>query len=284
MPERSVNTEAAPLPEAPAPAGSPPTCPHQSRTRVAWILAGAGTLCVLAFLGTALLAYFKTVDTVAGALEHIDGLAAQFGTQKITETFRLHHLEATSTNGAILEVATADSLETFSRSTSLSFWSERISLGTTVSEIQVPVVYRYHLRLDDDWTLSSEGDHCIVRAPGVRPSLPVAIDTSRMRKKTRSGWARFDKDQNLAELERSLTPKLSERAAQSLSQREIREECRESVGHFVRDWLLREGHWEPGRFTRITILFPGEKMPTSTPGSEDTGGGTLHYLREKAGI
>src|SRR5206468_3386857 len=78
-----------------------------------------------------------------------------------------------------------------------------VYLGTTVSEIRVPATFRYHLRLSDPWRLATHGNVCIVRCPAIRPSLPPATDTTQMQKRSESGWAQFNQNENLAELERS---------------------------------------------------------------------------------
>jgi hypothetical protein len=90
------------------------------------------------------------------------------------------------------------------------------------------------------------------------PTLPVAIDTGRIQKKTRSGWARFDKVENLDALEKSITARLAERAASQANLNDVREECRRSVARFVRNWLLREDHWREDRFSDIVFVFPDE--------------------------
>ncbi|MEM8955334.1 MAG: hypothetical protein AAGD22_14365 [Verrucomicrobiota bacterium] len=227
-----------------------------------WILL---TLLVslVAVLVAGVFVYVKTIDTVGAAVED---LTSGFSKEQITETFLLNHIESTSTNGAILEVAIANASESFTRASSpVTYWEKEIPLGTTVSEVTVPATYRFHIDLHAPWHLSVNEDSCVVRAPPLRPSLPVAIDTSKMEKKTRSGWARFDKEENLEKLEGSLTEKLSQRAASYTERSDIREDARRSVALFVRNWLLRENQWGPGRFTDITVYFPDESPPDQNP-------------------
>ncbi|MFA6546575.1 MAG: hypothetical protein WCS99_19320, partial [Limisphaerales bacterium] len=100
---------------------------------------------------------------------------------------------------------------------------------------------------------------CIVRAPAIRPSLPPAIHTDQMRKRSEAGWARFDAGEQMAELERSLTPRLTRHAADPRRLALVREECRKTVAEFVRDWLLREDHWRKDRFDSIKVVFADEQ-------------------------
>jgi hypothetical protein len=234
-----------------------PQAPPSSRHRPPWLLI-ATTLCFVTTLAAGLIVYLKTIDKVDAAVGH---LVNAFAKEEITETFLLSQIQSASTNGALLEVATADAVELFTRTSALKYWDRELPLGTTVSEITVPATYRFHINLNDPWNLSVDESTCIVQAPAFQPSLPVAIDTAGMQKKTRSGWARFDKDENLEKLERGLTEQLSQRASSNGSRMAVREDSRHSVALFVRNWLLREQQWGSGRFTKIVVYFPDESPP-----------------------
>ncbi|MEM7145752.1 MAG: hypothetical protein AAF591_11505 [Verrucomicrobiota bacterium] len=217
-------------------------------------------ICLLAGLATGTVVYLRTLDKVSAAVQDITN---GFATEEITETFILNQIESTSTDGAVLEVATADATESFSRSSApIKYWDTELPLGTTVSDITVPATYRFHINLHDSWNLSVEDNNtCIVHAPALRPSLPVAIDTAGMEKKTRSGWARFDKNENLEKLEDSLTEKLAQRAGSYTERSDVREDARRSVALFVRNWLLHENQWGPDNFNNIFVYFPDESPP-----------------------
>ena len=122
----------------------------------------------------------------------------------------------------------------------------------------MPVTFRYHIRLNDPWRLASRSNVCLVLAPTIRPSLPRAVHLDRIERRAESGWARFDKAENLAELERALTTRLNERAVDSVHSQAVREVCRRSVGEFVKNWLMREDYWRTDRFSVITVVFPDE--------------------------
>lgn len=162
------------------------------------------------------------------------------------------------TRGGMLEVATVRALERITRRDSKDFWG--LDLGTTVSQIQAPVVYRYQIAMAREWPLSIRDGVCIVRAADIQAALPVAFDTSLMEKYTRSGWARFNKMENMELLERSITPALAARA-QSASYRDLaRVEARKAVAEFVTIWLLKEQGWSRGPTHKVIVLFPGEKL------------------------
>ncbi len=184
-------------------------------------------------------------------------------TGNITHTFIESIPQITSSQGDVLELATYRCTETFKRTDEKWTGWGWVYLGTTVAEIRVPVTFRYHLRLSDPWRLATRDQTCIVLAPKLRPSLPPAIDTAEMERRAESGWARFDKNDQLDALEKSMTPTLDVRAGDAAHLQLVREACRHSVAEFVRKWLMREGQWRGDRFTSIVVLFPDEAKAAS---------------------
>jgi hypothetical protein len=237
-----------------------------------WVIAIlAATLAILAGLAT--LAYLRTLqsgkdvvegtgqavrDAVRDAARELPALAEKFRTGTSTTTFVEGLPRSDSTHGNILELATSETHEFFRREDSRQTLWGWLDLGTTVSEIRVPVTFRYHLKLSEQWLLTTRGNVCVVQAPVIRPSLPPAIHTDRLEKSSQSGWARFNKAENLAELEKQLTPLLNARAADPRHLRNVREECRKSVAEFIRNWLVREDHWRKDRFTAVMVVFQDE--------------------------
>lgn len=165
------------------------------------------------------------------------------------------------TPGGLLEVAVIRAQERFTRSDPRSFWG--IPLGTTVSHVQMPAYYRYHIPLAREWPMTIRGKTCIVRAPAIEPSLPVAFDTANLQKYTQSGWARFDKAENLAALEASITPELAKRAGSASYRQLVADPARQTVREFVSKWLVSEKGWGGSPDYRIVVLFPGESEPAA---------------------
>lgn len=171
------------------------------------------------------------------------------------------------TPGGLLEVGCVDFTEDFFKADSKTWWV--IYLGTTVSQIQVPVTYRYHIELLKDWTVDVRDNICTVNAPPITPSLPVAFDSSKMTKKTESGWARFNKDENLRSLEISITPELNKRAGSPQYIGQVREAARKTVAEFIQSWLLKDGvaGWKNDSNHVVKVIFPGEPEEGFTPPS-----------------
>lgn len=166
-------------------------------------------------------------------------------------------LKVQSTNGNVLEVATATSTENFSRESVYSAYGRKVPLSDATAEVTVPATYRYHVRLDESWQLHTSDKTCVVQAPAIRPSLPVAYDSGAMVKKVKGSWFR-DRDANMALLESSITEKLGQRAESSESIDAVRDASRTAVAQFVKNFLLGTEHWRDGRFTAIQVYFPDE--------------------------
>jgi hypothetical protein len=234
---------------------------NQARKPFPWATAIIAAVVVI-IAAFALFAYLKTARGVKDTVDRVIGtapeIARNFMTGNITHTFRESIPQISSTQGDILELAVSRGDETFKRTDEKWAGWGWVYLGTTVAEIRVPVSFRYHLRLSDPWRLAARDQTCVVLAPPIRPSLPPAIHTAEMERRAESGWARFDKNDQLDALERSMTPTLEQRAGDTAHLQLVREACRHSVAGFVKKWLMREGQWRSDRFTSIVVLFPDE--------------------------
>lgn len=190
----------------------------------------------------------------------LDDAAARFRQDNITETFVASLPKLESERGGLLELAKVTATETFRSEDERTYgfkWFE-VDAGTAITEIRVPVTYRYHLRMRDAWQLSVTNNVCIVHAPEIRPSQPPAIHTDRMEKSSNEGWARFNADEQMAKLEKAITPTLRKFAGDGQHLDVVRENCRKTVSEFIEDWLLREGQWGDDRFRVVKVYFPGE--------------------------
>lgn len=163
--------------------------------------------------------------------------------------------EVMRTPGGLLEVARIKAYERITRDDprKIGNWAD---LGTTVSEVDVVVLFRYHIEIAKEWPIACTRGKCVVRAGPIIPSLPPAIYSDETKRRTSAGWARFNKGANLAALERSLTAELSERARTERNMRAATEAGRRTVQEFVRTWMAKTaGH---DREVTLVVLFPGE--------------------------
>ncbi|MFO1482656.1 MAG: hypothetical protein U1F71_04750 [Verrucomicrobiaceae bacterium] len=217
------------------------------------------TLTFIAVVIGGVIVGWKMVDSGFG----LKWLAEHFQKQTITESFRENVKRIASSNGDVLELATLETEETVTRFDSKTLF-DVVYLGTTESEIRAMVVYRYHLKLSDSWNLSMHEGKCVVVAPTIRPSLPPAIRTETMEKRSEAGWLRFNAAQNLTDLEKGMTGILERRAGVAGKINHVRVASRLSVAKFVEAWVLKEQKdLEQGGIREIVVVFPDE------PGAKD---------------
>ena len=248
-------------PPSPASPGKPPTGCFK------W-----ASITVIAVTAILTLAVMRGCGTVADAVKNVTGaiasLPSRFQSTQITQTFKERLTSLRPTHGDILEVAVAEREETVSKADMKSLFFNTVYLGTTVSEVRVPVVFRYHVKLSDEWRVGSRDRTCVVIAPVVRPSDPPAIRTDKMESNTKAGWMRFNAASNLASLQKDLTPLLAQRAGLSTRIDEVREASRKAVAEFVRNWLISEDQWKEKGFTDIVVVFADEPAAKSMERAE----------------
>ena len=246
---------------------TPSSRPSHALTIYRWplvvvIVALIALFAFLAFLWVTKRTYNETLARggQAGkyAVQKAESIAEKFMGGNITKTFVAAIPEISSTGAGNLELATSDQTETFRAEDEKSIFWDKLYLGKTVSEIRVPVTYRYHLRLSDPWQLDVVGQTCVVFAPRIRASLPPAIHTERMEKNSEAGWGRFNAREQMTDLEKGITPTLSQYASDGKHTALAREQCRKTVAEFVKTWLLKEDHWRTDRFRTIKVIFADE--------------------------
>ena len=183
--------------------------------RHAWRALGlvAGAFLIWGFWAT-LDRFLDAGEALAGAparaARELAGAARAFARVDVTQRF-LSSLPA-ARGEARLELATAETVETISRSDERRAFWDLVSLGATTVEIRVPVTWRWYVPLDAEWHAVLEDGVLTVSAPALRPSLPPAIHTDGIERRIEADWLRFDGAEQLARLERELTPLLAARA------------------------------------------------------------------------
>lgn len=165
------------------------------------------------------------------------------------------------TPGGTLEVARIKSYEGLRRTDpGVQLAWGLIDTGNTVSEIDVATLFRYHIDMDKEWPIHCTAAACVVRAGRIQPTLPPAIYSDEMRKRTSSGWARFNKTENLATLEKSMTAELEKRATSQRNMAAATSAGRRTVAEFVETWLLKSQPARVQTVRKVVVLFPGETL------------------------
>jgi hypothetical protein len=168
------------------------------------------------------------------------------------------------TNGGLLEVSTIRATEVFDRKFVYSVLG--VPVGRTVNRIRVPAYYRYQIALAPEWRVSRTGDSFTVVAPPVKPSLPVAVDLSRMEKEASGTWvlALFTSAQDLNELEKGITAQLARKAVSPAYLALQQEYARRTVEEFVTKWLRTQAQWHLERQPRLEVRFASEPVVGGT--------------------
>jgi hypothetical protein len=192
------------------------------------------------------------------ASDEAEVIAKKFREGTITTTFRSESPIFELIKVGRLEVAVCESDQTFEKSDARTTAWGLFYTGTTYSKVKVPATFRYHVDMADEWRIEVKDKCCVVHAPALRPTVPVAFNTAKMETYAESGWARFDKAEILAELEKGMTPLLNSRASEQKLMNDARMQARDVVARFVRSWLLGSNQWQKDAFTSITVIFEGE--------------------------
>lgn len=160
------------------------------------------------------------------------------------------------TKGGRLEISTVSVRQAFKLDDDKKTFAG-LNLGKTTSEVKVDVVYRYYIPMAKRWPIDVRPEQKRVKiiVNEVLPTLPVSFDTKTMEKQTSSGWARFDKDQNLQALETKISAKLEELSRHYVKQ--ASNEGRSVVKEFVRTWLLANSNI--GGDYEVEVVFPTDK-------------------------
>ena len=207
----------------------------------------------------------KTQEAIVDIKESAITIAENFQQSKITHTFTESLPEANDAGEGRLEVATLENTKHFKRTNKRTILWDKISLGTTVTEIRVPATFRYHIKLSDPWKLEVRDQQCFVISPMMQPTTPVAIHTDGIEKYSERGWARFNKEEQMDGLMKSITPRLTSHASSDSYVNLVREHARKTVAEFVRQWLMKEDHWRKDRFLTITVIFADEAASEDFP-------------------
>jgi hypothetical protein len=162
------------------------------------------------------------------------------------------------TQGGLLEVSTITSQERFETTKNHTILG--VPFGTTISMIQVPAVFRYHIPLAREWTFRVEGGTLVVMAPPVRPSLPVAVDLAKLQAFSSGVWAPLTAQSQQAALQKSMTTALEKRAGSSEMLQLQREVARKTVTEFVQKWVVEQSKWKEGKSPVVLVFFEDEPL------------------------
>jgi hypothetical protein len=162
------------------------------------------------------------------------------------------------TPGGLLEVSSIAAEERFDSTTNHTVLG--VPMGRTVAQVRVPAVYRYHIPLAKEWSIHLSGNTLIVVAPPVQPSLPVAIDSGKLESFSSGLWSPITGPAAVSALQKSITARLSEKAASPALILLQREAARLTLGEFVQKWAVEQSHWKGLKQPTVLVFFADEPL------------------------
>ena len=160
--------------------------------------------------------------------------------------------------GGLIEVSVIKSPETFEATRQETVLG--VPIGSTITRIRVPAVYRYHAELDSEWKVILKDKTFIVISPPVKPSLPVAVDLEKMEAQASGRWSFFTGGARVDELRRSITKTLAEKASKPSYVQFQRESARKTLKEFVAKWLVTQERWKDASSYPIEVFFADEPI------------------------
>lgn len=161
------------------------------------------------------------------------------------------------TKGGLLEVSRIEATEIFEKEQAHDIFG--VAVGKTNTQIRVPATYRYHVELDPEWKLIRSDNTFIVVAPPIKPTLPVAFNTTQLQSYANGAWAVFTGTKSIQELQKSITPVLAGRAVSAKYLDLQREHARKTVTEFVSKWVVSQERWKAGGYD-VKVFFSDEPI------------------------
>lgn len=163
------------------------------------------------------------------------------------------------TNGGELLLGKIDRTQTFSTRHVLTVAGIPLSACNSTSSITIPSSTSYKVKLEKQWKVLLRDDELVVIAPQVTPLLPVAFDTSGIRKNA-DGCVLLSSQKTLDALEREISNELKRHAESAQYGQLARDAGRKVVAQFVRNWLVKQRQYEHAAAFPIKVFFEGEPI------------------------
>ena len=153
------------------------------------------------------------------------------------------------------EVAGVNTTEVFTKTSMLTIAG--INLGTTVSQIQVPVTYRYQIALAKDWKVHLRSGKCSYRPRGRAERTGGNRHLQDADEEVRMGPVQRPREPRLL---REITPELEKTARAPRYIEAQREQARKTVTEFAAKWLVTQERWKGVRTDQIQVYFADEPI------------------------
>jgi hypothetical protein len=198
------------------------------------------------------------VASLAANLVWLSRLWGEPARRTTTQSAAIDQFEVIRTKGGLLAVSTIKAPESFHATADHTVLG--VPVGQTTTQIRVLAVYGYHVELAPEWKVTRRDKTLIVIAPRVKPTLPVAIDTTRLERYASGAWVLFTGPAELDRLQRSISQTLAAKAALPSYIQFQREAARATVTEFVNKWLLSQERFKPASDYKVRVFFADEPI------------------------
>lgn len=168
-------------------------------------------------------------------------------------------IEVIRTKGGLLQVSTLKTTEIFESSQNHQIFG-LLPIGKTTTQIRVPAVFNYHIALAPEWRVMVRGKEFIVVAPSVAPTLPVAVDLSRLQYFSSGTWSVLTSRSQTDSLQKTITKKLETKALNPTYIQYQRATARKTVEEFVQKWLTTQAKWQEKGPYNVQVYFSDEPI------------------------
>lgn len=161
--------------------------------------------------------------------------------------------------GGMLEVASVTGTRNFSKAKDPVLFGTNFPVCRERASWSVPYKITYRVKLEKKWSLRFDDGKLLARVPELAPSLPVAIDTGKLKKGAQeSCWFVPDlgtRDRAL----NSISDTLKKLALNQKTKNFARQEARKTITEFLRTWAFNQTDYpDVPADVPIKVIFPGE--------------------------
>ncbi|WP_298287225.1 hypothetical protein [Novosphingobium sp.] len=161
--------------------------------------------------------------------------------------------------GGLLEVASVTGERSFAKAIDPQFAAFALEYCREKASVTVPYKITYRVRVGERWIVSIYRGRLIAKVPELEPSLPVAINTAKLRRGAMEKCLFVPEMGAMDRALKSISPELAKLANNDRTKDFARPEARKTVAEFLRVWALEQKAY-PGLApdAPITVMFPGE--------------------------
>ncbi len=172
-----------------------------------------------------------------------------FGATVLNSKLQSHFRQFSEMGLGNFEVVVVEEIESFREESDYKLL-EWLSVGKTVTKVEAPVTFRFHVSFNEKWRIIDDGEKVIVYCPEIQPSLPAAVHIDKMKVFAEDAILRFDKKDQLEQTRMKFFPIVNDRARKMSKDKKVKDRARESIEKFAQTFF------SGGR--PVDVVFPSD--------------------------